>query len=148
MHYMKQSSILLALLALVLLASTALAADISDLIKKAESGDASSQNELAAKYSAGNGVEKDYEIAFKWYQEAANQGLSAAQSNLAHMYEKGYGVSKDIVKQHMWLTLAGSNGAPMSKYAAKKIAKKMSPEQLKESERMIAEWQKEYGNSK
>lgn len=141
-------AIILAVLTMLFLASTAIADTVSELKQKAEEGDATSQNNLAARYLAGNGVEKDYKLAFKWFEKASNQGLSAAQGNLARMYEKGMGVPKDIVKQHMWLSLSASNGAAMAKYTAKKIAREMTPEQLEESKRMVAEWEKEYGSGK
>jgi TPR repeat protein len=71
---------------------TCLADDsLSDLIKKAEEGDADDQNTLGHKYNLGEEVPLDYAKALKWYRVAAEQGHAVAQYNLGLMYDVGHG---------------------------------------------------------
>ena len=41
-------------------------------------------------YQNGLGVTLDYDKAFEWYKEAAEQGFDVAQTNLGYMYRKGW----------------------------------------------------------
>lgn len=43
------------------------------------------QNNLGWMYRNGNGVAKDYALAFFWYKQAALQGHSDAQNNIANI---------------------------------------------------------------
>ena len=49
---------------------------------KAEAGDAKAQFNLGYMYAKGQGVEKDFKEAVKWFQKAADQGYAHAQDNL------------------------------------------------------------------
>src|SRR5438270_6363894 len=71
-------------------------ADVQELKRGAENGDALSQNNLAYLYSFGLEVPQDYREAARWYAIAAVQGLAAAQYNLAALYEHALGVSQDL----------------------------------------------------
>ena len=44
-------------------------------------------------YYYGNGIEKDYEEAVKWFRTAAEQGDSEAQYKLGICYYYGYGIA-------------------------------------------------------
>ena len=57
-----------------------------ELVKKAEEGDALSQNNLGCYLESGNGVKKDVANAFQWYFKAANSGYVEAQFNLCRCY--------------------------------------------------------------
>lgn len=45
-------------------------------------------------YEGGDGVEKNHQLAFYWYKQAALQGDATAQENLADMYWDGRGTTK------------------------------------------------------
>ncbi|MGL6187720.1 MAG: tetratricopeptide repeat protein [Holosporales bacterium] len=51
---------------------------MSDLISKAEQGDADFQYRLAKLYKKGRGVPQDFQAAFQWYRKAADQGDAEA----------------------------------------------------------------------
>ena len=68
--------------------------DINDLIKLAESGDASAQLDLGLCYQEGKGVEKNYEIAVEYFKKAAAQGFVFAYCFLGLCYEIGRGVKQ------------------------------------------------------
>ncbi len=53
--------------------------------KAAEQGDADAQYFLARMYENGQGVQRDYAMARKWYEKAAAQGQVSAQSALRRM---------------------------------------------------------------
>jgi uncharacterized protein len=110
----------------------------------AELGYPSAQFELGFLYRRGEGVRQDYAEAAKWLQLAANQGHTLAQSNLAFMYRDGEGVPQDYVKAHMWFNLA-SAGAPATSRAnyveyRDELAKKMTPAQMAEAQKLAREW--------
>ena len=49
------------------------------MTRRAEQGDALSQNNLGVMYDQGKGVPKDSQLAVKWYRKAAEQGYAFAQ---------------------------------------------------------------------
>ncbi|EXX50137.1 hypothetical protein RirG_273700 [Rhizophagus irregularis DAOM 197198w] len=55
-------------------------------------------NNLAIFYENGEGIEKNLEKAFHWYQKAAENGNENAMNNLAICYESGEGIEKDLKK--------------------------------------------------
>ena len=61
-------------------------------------------------YRFGYGVEKDYEEAVKWYQEAADQGDEEAQNILGDCYRFGWGVEKDYEEAVKWYQEAADQG--------------------------------------
>ncbi len=79
-----------------------MAADIPELTRQAESGDANAQFDLAVKYYFGEDVEQNYENAFFWMKKAAEQGEVAAEYNLAYMYQTGEGIEIDIDLVREW----------------------------------------------
>nr|URM61841.1 Sel1-like repeat-containing protein [Mimivirus sp.] len=57
----------------------------------------------------------NYKLAFKYYQEAANQNHTNAQYWLAIFYKTGKYVSKDNQKAIYWLTLAANQSLNSAK---------------------------------
>lgn len=60
-----------------------------------------------AAYAEGN-----YEVAFKEFTKAAEDGDMNAQFNLGVMYEHGHGVKQSDLKAGEWYQLAADNGHP------------------------------------
>jgi len=52
----------------------------------------------------------DYEEAFKWYSQAAEQGNLAAQLNIGIMYDDGIGVAENDAEAAKWFRLAAEQG--------------------------------------
>jgi uncharacterized protein len=107
----------------------------------AEQGYASAQNNLGLMYKNGQGVPQDYKTAVKWYTLAAEQGdaFDFAQFNLGVMYKNGQGVPQDYVRAHMWLNLAASTGDEDSIENRDIVAKKMTPSQIEEAQKLARE---------
>src|SRR5665213_2707286 len=107
---------------------------------------------------ASDSTQQDYVEGMKWYRSAADQGLAAAQYNLGEMYQGGKGVSAGeqagenrflvttvccqplYVMAHMWFNLAGAQGDKRAAEARDAVAKKMTPDQIAEAQRMAREW--------
>lgn len=53
----------------------------------------------------------DYDVAFDWYQKAANHGLDVAQWRLGELYARGLGVEKNIDKALYWRKKAAEQGS-------------------------------------
>jgi hypothetical protein len=67
-------------------------------------------------YYNGEGVEKDYDKAFKWYEKAAQQGDAVAQCSLGVMYGNGQGVAQDYAKAKEWCERAAEQGHAAAQY--------------------------------
>ena len=76
----------------------------------------------------------------KWYRQAAEQGDAGAQNNLAFMYGTGRGVAQDYVQAHMWFNLAAAQGVAKAAQNRDRVAKKMTPFQFEEAQRLAREW--------
>jgi len=64
------------------------------------------------------------------------------------MYFKGQGVSIDIVQSYFWFSLAASSSsgdsAKEAADARDEVAKFLTPEKIKEAQRMKREWEKSH----
>ena len=74
----------------------------SELLRKAEQGDAEAQNSIGDCYYFGKGVQQDYNQAVDWYKKAAGQGDATAQNNLGICYANGQGVKQDYKQAVLW----------------------------------------------
>lgn len=83
---------------------------ITELIKRAETGNAQAQFHLGMRYLDGEDVEQNDINAATWIKKSAEQGSEAAQNNLGWMYENGRGVEKDYSKAFYWYLQAAEQG--------------------------------------
>ncbi|KAJ1977236.1 hypothetical protein H4R33_006256 [Dimargaris cristalligena] len=67
-------------------------------------------------YMEGQGVVKNDQRAFHWFQKAALQHLDRAQSVLGYCYVEGCGVAKDPAQALHWYRLAADQGESMAIY--------------------------------
>ena len=77
----------------------------------------------------------------KWYRLAADQGDADAQNNLGVMYANGEGVPQDYVRAHMWFNLSAAQGNQDAAENRDSIAKRMTPAQIAEAQKLAREWQ-------
>jgi len=77
-------------------------------LQAAQSGSDDAQFYLAALYSAGVGVPRSDDEAFRWFSRAADQGHSHAMLIVSGLYAIGRGVQKDNVKAYKWAYIVGS----------------------------------------
>ena len=71
---------------------------------------------LAMVYLNGDGVERDYQQAFKWLTQAANLGHPESQYNLGWMYADGNGVSQNYKEAVRLFRLATEKGQLKAQY--------------------------------
>jgi uncharacterized protein len=77
---------------------------------EAAAGDSRAQLALALIYHKGLGIQRDLEMAAKWYKQAAEQGNATAQNNLGVLYRRGSGVRKDPREAFSWIWMAAMQG--------------------------------------
>ena len=65
---------------------------------------------MRRQYTNGQGVERDYAEAFKWYNKAAEDGSAYAQKNVVMSYDVGQGVKQDGAQALKWYTKAAEQG--------------------------------------
>ncbi len=116
------------------------ATELEKLRPLAEQGDANMQFNLGLMYARGRGVPRDYAEAVRWYRQAAEQGDARAQFSLSVMYRRGRGVPQDDVQAQMWLSLAAAQGDKRAPKRRDRLAKKMTPAQVAEAQRLAREW--------
>lgn len=74
--------------------------------KAAVKGNVIAQNTLGFLYLNGQGVDRDYTEAVRWFEQAAQQEYREAQYNLAIMYNLGQGTQQDKVQGAHWMKRA------------------------------------------
>ena len=102
----------------------------------AEQGSAEAQFMLGGVY----GKQRRWALAVKWMRMSAQNGFEGAQGALGILYFGGFGVSEDFVMAHMWFNIAAANGEPNSRSLRETAAKRMTPDQIAEAQRMAREW--------
>jgi uncharacterized protein len=108
--------------------------------KSAERGNLKSQVSMGISYNQGRGVPQDYSQAAFWFRKAAERGNALAQNSLGVLYGKGQGVPKDLVAAYMWFSLAANGGSKPAPKNRDIIAKRLTPQQLAEAQRLAREW--------
>ena len=82
----------------------------SQLLGKAESGEAVAQYKVASIYESGSDdVSQNLLEAAKWYRMAAEQNHSQSQYNLGMMYQSGHGVGEDANEANKWFERYNQN---------------------------------------
>jgi TPR repeat protein len=86
----------------------------------------------------------DYATALRLWLPLAEQGDAIAQFNLGLLYYWGHGVLQDSVQDyveaHKWFNLAAARGNLSAADNRDWLAKKMTPDQLAEAQRLAREW--------
>ena len=117
-------------------------------------GSDEAQFSLGYRYGQGEGVPQDYAEAVRWWRANAERGAAKGMFALGFMYEFGQeGVLQDYVQAHKWFnlaTLGRRSSASRTSMAFTDIdlavsrrvelAKKMTPEQVAEAQRLAAKW--------
>ncbi len=112
----------------------------------AEQGYANAQFNLGVMYDKGLSVPPDYAEAMRWYRLAAEQGNASAQYNLGLIYYFGKGVATDNVQAHLWWTLAAAKEHENGRKNRDIVAKRMTPADISEAQRLAREWLEEHGD--
>jgi hypothetical protein len=114
-------------------------------LQAAKSGDNDAQFYLGALYSAGVGLPRSDEEAFRWFSRAADQGHSHAMLILSGLYTIGRGVQKDYIKAYEYAYILSSatkveefrNG---SRQLMGLLETKMTPEEITRAKTEASNW--------
>lgn len=71
---------------------------------------------VANAYFNGDGVEKNLESAYDWYEKAANEGHPSAAFNIAYSYYSGNGREQDFEKAFKYISVPAREGMPQALY--------------------------------
>ena len=85
-------------------------AQVREVRRAAEQGDAEAQNRLGRMYATGQGVTKDSKEAAKWFRKSAAQGFARSEFNLGILYERGDGVPRSFEQAREWFLKAANRG--------------------------------------
>ena len=108
--------------------------------KLARQGHATAQYNLGQMYENGHGVPQDYAQALAWYRRAAAwRGFANAQHSLGSMYANGHGVTQDYLQAYMWYSFAVDLGHELAMADRADIARRMTPAQIAQAQRMTRE---------
>jgi TPR repeat protein len=114
------------------------------LTKAAEQGNPDAQAELGQMYQDGEGVAENYALAAQWYKKAAEHvpnlgGAGQGRNKLGLLYLQGQGVPQSYVQAYLWFSVAFPSN-PNLPYAKAH----MTPEQILEAERLVADWKSQH----
>ncbi|KEA64826.1 hypothetical protein ADIMK_1279 [Marinobacterium lacunae] len=85
-------------------------AEFDKIKPDADAGDAEAQNRVGEMYEFGQGVKRDIDAAFSWYQKSADQGNVTAWHNLGRCYNFGTGVEQNYATAEQWYRKAAEQG--------------------------------------
>ena len=81
----------------------------------------------------------DYATALSLWRPLAEQGHAFAQTNLGVMYARGQGVIQDNVYAYMWGNISASNGNEIGGKLRDMVARKMTPAQIADAQKLTRE---------
>lgn len=114
-------------------------------LQAAKSGNDDAQFYLGSLYSAGIGLPRSDEEAFRWFSRAADQGHSHAMLITSGLYAIGRGVRKDYVRAYEYAYIVSSvtkidefrNG---SRQLMGVLEPKMTPEEINRAKTDASQW--------
>ncbi len=118
---------------------------LEDLIKSAKAGDPRAQMTLGKRYAAGDGIEKNKELARDWLGEAADRNYGLAMLELGKLYfNNGNTTHADRIVAYKWLTLAESKGYSLFSEEAKLLKKQlvtaMTTDEIYRGQKAAQDW--------
>jgi TPR repeat protein len=115
---------------------------------------------LGMAYRDGRGVPQDFLQAAELFHKGAERGDTLAQFNLHLLYDRGLGVPQDYVEAYKWLNLHNELKAELPERFSElstavsdsslleALAKKMTSDQLAESQKRAQEWMEAFQRRK
>lgn len=83
---------------------------------------------------------RDYATALRLIRPLAEQGDATAQYNLGFFYDNGLRVPQDHVSAYMWFSLSAAQGKEGAATFRDLIARRMTPAQIAEAQKLAREW--------
>jgi TonB family protein len=111
---------------------------IAELTTKAAGGDAKAELELSSIYLQGDGVPRNETVGLMYLEKAAKHGSPHAQLLMGKYTSEQK--APDYAQAYMWYTLAQRNGEKHSEKALRKLASKMTAEQIQAGQTLISRY--------
>ena len=112
--------------------------------KAAEQGIGSAQHNLGRMYALKAAeqsiADKKHELDLLLDKTTPRQGLANAQGNIDALVPRSKAVKEDYVQAYMWFNLAAAQGVKPAARGRDIIARKMTPAQVAEAQRLAREW--------
>jgi localization factor PodJL len=96
---------------------------------------------LGVSYAQGQGTQKDYSEAARWFAKAAGLGVVNSQFNLAVLYERGLGVPQSLLDAYKWYAIAAAEGDQESRSRIEALKTQLSPEAIAAAENAAQQFQ-------
>lgn len=106
----------------------------------ADQGHGLSQYMMGIMTEQGQGTDPNVDAAFRWYMDAARQGITDAYFALADMYKRGISVSKDPVQAYAWFDLARQGGHKLAGDMLDSLSKEMDSDQIARAKQFTTQW--------
>lgn len=90
-------------------------------LRLAQVGNAEAQASLGLMFARGDGVDRDYGEAYKWFSQAGEKGDSRALFAMGKMHFYGDGVTRDKQRAREYIERAAENGNTEAKAFLKKL---------------------------
>jgi TPR repeat protein len=100
---------------------------------------------LGMMYLNGQGVEQSYEDAGTWFRKAAEHSIPQAQYRLGTLYFNGQGLPRDYEYAYAWFSTGAVHGHQKSIESVADARSRLSPEELKEAEKLSEKFIRDYG---
>lgn len=81
-----------------------------------DNNDIEAMYNIANMYYLGQGVLQDFNVAYDWYERAADEGDALSMYNISLLYERGEGVDRDSEDAFEWCEKAAEVGLPLAMY--------------------------------
>ncbi|TVQ41587.1 MAG: sel1 repeat family protein [Geminicoccaceae bacterium] len=115
-----------------------LSQDIDYLKEAADNGNAEAMFLLGVCHAEGKKVDQNYREAAKWFHGASKKGHVRATVSLGFLYSKGRGVRLDQKLAYKLWKEAQQKGDPLASDLVSMLRQQMSPQMLKEAEKLAA----------
>jgi TPR repeat protein len=83
---------------------------------------------------------RDYATAVRLIRPLAEQGDASAQYTLGVFYDNGLGVPQDHIRSYMWFDLSAAQGRDGAAAFRDLVARRMTPGQIAEAQKLKREW--------
>ena len=119
--------------------------NMADLLYRAEQGDTTAQNRLGFMYYNGDGVVRDTNEGFSWYEKAAKNGNSDSQIALCLIFKFGVGdLDADLKTAYAWAYAASKQGRNNAAEIAANIKSQLSVQEYETAELLAHKYYESY----
>jgi localization factor PodJL len=91
-------------------------------------------------HAEGGGGKPDYQLAARWFRQAADHGVNDSQYNLGILYARGIGVETNMAEAYKWFALASRNGDQEATRKRDDVASRLDRQSLASAIQAAQNW--------